>query len=200
MSVGTSFSLKQFSNLISNTPFDLASEDGAIKKIILRLLWEDSETRETSVDMDGCLFLVGDDGVVTSEGGFCFFNQAQTNCGSVHYIGHADPLNSASHLEEFYVNLNQLPDEVQKLVITISMDSLLHDGAPMPEQLSLLVINEETGKTICQYRLPEPVNKGHTVRLAEINRAEGPWSITPLGTIQEGGLTRLIKEFGIELR
>lgn len=200
MPISASLMPSTIAKLKTNEAYLLATEEGSIKKIIIRLIWDDSETRETSVDMDGSLFLLGADGFVTSEGGFCFFNQAQTSCGSATYIGHADPLDGEHHLEEFFVNLNQLPDEVQSLLITLSMDSLLHDGAPMPEKLSLSLLNEETGKKICAYQLPEQVDKGHTVLLAKINRQDGPWTITPMGQIQEGGLTKLVAQFGIEMR
>lgn len=141
-------------------------------------------------DIDVSCFGLDAAGQCSDDRYLVFYNQQRSPCGGVVQIGADGPIS-----ERFRLDLSQLPEAIQRLMFTITIDgdgtmSQLQQGA-----VQLVAADQTraqyafTGGDFCQEK---------AIMVVEIYRKSGFWRVGAVGQGFNGGLSALLEHFGVE--
>lgn len=123
-------------------------------------------------------------GKVRGDDDMCFFNQPSVAGGAVTTDRQSDTET------DFVLLLDQLPDDVEKIAITATLDAKSFDG------LGDLQITCKNGPDMT---IPTAGRSEKALILAEVYRRNGDWKIRNVSQGFNGGLAALATHFGIEV-
>lgn len=136
-----------------------------------------------SIDVSAMTLYAG--GKVRGDGDMCFYNQATIWNGAVAmdvpYKG----------LQRFSFDLDQLPDGVEKIVVTATIDA---QGGTFAQAGDISIEGPGLGMTIAGEGRQEAA-----LILCEIYKRQGAWKIRNVGQGFNGGLAALATHFGVEV-
>lgn len=116
-----------------------------------------------------------------------FYNQISSPKGEVSYQGD-------SRSAKFIVKLNKLPDSINKLAFTVSIDGDSDMSKIQSHQLSIV----QNGRTVLSFKLRgSDFRKETSLISAEIYR-KGEWRFAAIGSGFNGGLGDLLRNYGGE--
>lgn len=139
-----------------------------------------------SGEADSTCFGVDAGGKLSDERYFIFYNQTSSPEGAIAMASGADGT-------EFAIDLGRLPDQIQKLVITVAAD-----GAAMCDITSGVITLSGAGED-AHYRFSgEGFVQEKALILCELYRKDGIWRYTVVASGFNGGLEALLAHFGGE--
>jgi tellurium resistance protein TerD len=185
-------------NLTKGQKIDLTKANPSLKKILAGLQWDERTTDGVEWDLDGSVFLLGDDGKLLSDKHFIFFNETTSPDGAVVHGG--DNKNGAGEGDDetVRIDLSALDAAVKKIAIAIT----IHDAAARGQNFGqvknpkIIVRNEETGEEIATYDLAEDASTETAVIMGEFYLHNGEWKFSAVGQGFAGGLQPLVQHFG----
>ena len=137
-------------------------------------------------ELDFSCFGLDSSGKLSDERYMTFFNQPQTPCGAVQISS------NAHNKTRFQIDLPRLPQSIDKLVLTASIDGS-HTMAQI--QHGILQINDPS--PTAEFRLqPQHFNAEKALMVAEFYRKDGIWRFAAVGQGFNGGLAALVTFFG----
>lgn len=198
-------------NLNKGDRFQLKKSEGLTKLQVI-LGWKGG------ADLDACAFLLNEDGVISNDADFVFYNsenreeefdkgkfgnkknwRRQTRpmsadgsvMGSIDDTGDDDNDN-ADASEEMYVNLDKVDGFVTEIVFCVTIfDEKETFGSVNDPYIS--IINEETSDELCRYDLKEKFKNETAVEAGKlVCDEEGEWSFEATGKGYTGGMQTLI--------
>ena len=132
--------------------------------------------------LDGQQKLVSDDYMA-------FYNQPKTPCGAISW-------QSAASQQRFDIDLSKLPDSVDYLVLTATIDG----QATMRELGASNVTLEQAGQILANYTFDgSAFDSERAIMLLQVYRKNDVWRINAIGQGFNGGLSALVTHFGGEV-
>ena len=132
--------------------------------------------------LDGQQKLVSDDYMT-------FYNQPKTPCGAISW-------QSAASQQRFDIDLSKLPDSVDYLVLTATIDG----QATMRELGASNVTLEQAGQILANYTFDgSAFDSERAIMLLQVYRKNDVWRINAIGQGFNGGLSALVTHFGGEV-
>ena len=132
--------------------------------------------------LDGQQKLVSDDYMT-------FYNQPKTPCGAI-------SLQSTASQQRFDIDLSKLPDSVDYLVLTATIDG----QSTMRELGTSHVMLEQAGQILAKYTIDGSLfNNERAIMLLQVYRKNDVWRINAIGQGFNGGLSALVTHFGGEV-
>lgn len=118
-----------------------------------------------------------------------FYNQPKTPCEAVSW-------QARSQQQRFDIDLTKLPDTIDYLVLTATIDG----QATVRELGSSSVTLEQAGQTLATYNFDGSVfNSERAIMLLQVYRKNEVWRINAIGQGFSGGLSALVTHFGGEV-
>jgi tellurium resistance protein TerD len=179
----------------------LDKTDPGIKKILIGLGWDERATDGAEFDLDASVFLLKDDGKVRSDRDFIFYNQLQSECGSVVHTGDNRSGAGAGDDEAIKVDLASVPADITKLAVTVT----IHDADARGQNFGqvsnafIRVVNDETEQEVCRYDLTEDYSIETAMIFGEVYRHNNEWKFRAVGQGFQGGLAAMASEYGINV-
>ena len=139
------------------------------------------------LNLDFACFGLDAQGKLSDERYMIFFNQVMSPCGGISLAGVANDLHS------FQFELANIPQTIDRIVITTSID-----GPGIMSQLQsgyLLLLDHATEKARFAFSGAD-FNAEKAVMLAEFYRKDGLWRFMTIGQGFNGGLDALVTHFG----
>ncbi len=102
----------------------LSKTDPALKKILLGLGWDARATNGADFDLDASAFLVGENGKVSSDADFIFYNQLVSSCRSVEHTGDNRTGAGEGDDEALKINLEKVPAHVDTAVVMATKENV----------------------------------------------------------------------------
>src|SRR5699024_2407906 len=104
-------------------------------------------------DLDASVFLLGVNGKVRKDQDFIFYNNLQSEDGSVTHTGDNRTGDSDGDDEQIKVNLSLIPSDVDKIsfVVTIHDAESRHQNFGQVQNAYVRLLNEETNEEILKY-------------------------------------------------
>ncbi|MBK1649380.1 TerD family protein [Rhabdochromatium marinum] len=159
-----------------------------LQSVLIRIGWE----TDLSCDVDASAFLVNEKNTVRQDQDFVFYNQTETSCGSV-------SLEKSSEQDKyrFRVLLNQIPKDVSKIVIAITVDTennTYHCGFLKNLYVCLTDLSGEDEKIRFDINNLE---KEKALMLCDLYRHKDDWKFRAVGQGYNGGLEAMASAFGV---
>ncbi|MBF0100241.1 MAG: TerD family protein [Desulfobacterales bacterium] len=177
----------------------LSKEAPGLKTIFVGLGWDVRATDGAAFDLDASAFMLKEDGKVSSERDFIFYNQKESACGSVKHLG--DNLTGAGSGDDEVVeiNLEKVPAEIKKVVfaVTIHEAETRQQNFGMVSSAFIRVVNKDNTTEIARYDLSEDASLSKAMVFGEVYRHGNEWKFKAVGQGFEGGLDAMARSFGI---
>ena len=132
--------------------------------------------------LDGQQQLINDDYMT-------FYNQPKTPCGAISW-------QSTATQQRFDIDLNKLPNSVDYLVLTATIDG----QSTMRELGTSSVTLEQAGQILATYQFDgSAFDSERAIMLLQVYRKNDVWRINAIGQGFNGGLSALVTHFGGEM-
>ena len=132
--------------------------------------------------LDGQQQLINDDYMT-------FYNQPKTPCGAISW-------QSTATQQRFDIDLSKLPDSVDYLVLTATIDG----QSTMRELGASHVMLEQAGQILANYTFDgSAFDSERAIMLLQVYRKNDVWRINAIGQGFNGGLSALVTHFGGEV-
>ncbi|MBU6346771.1 MAG: tellurium resistance TerZ family protein [Cyanobacteria bacterium REEB494] len=171
-----------------------------LSEIFVGLGW-DVKTTDTGFDfdLDSSAFLLGTNEKLISDSHFIFYNNlVSPDPGkSVQHTG--DNLTGVGEGDDevIKIDLNKVPQEVKKIVITVT----IHEARERRQNFGQVqnafvrIINTQNEQEVVRYDLAEDYSIETALIMAELYRKDGQWSLNAVGAGYQGGLKALLDRY-----
>jgi tellurium resistance protein TerD len=171
-----------------------------LTEIFVGLGW-DIKSVDTGVDfdLDASVFLLGSNDKLISDKHFVFFNNL-TSPDAAKAIEHTgDNLTGAGDGDDeiIKVKLTQVPAEVEKIVITVT----IHEAQERKQNFGQVqnafvrIVNLQNEQEVVRYDLVEDYSTETALIMAELYRKDGEWRLNAVGAGYQGGLKALLDRY-----
>ncbi len=186
-------------NLQKGGNVSLTKSEPGLKKINVGLGWDLRATDGADFDLDASAFLLSESGKVRSDQDFIFYNNAKSSDGAVEHLGDNRTGEGEGDDEVVAVNLEGVPNDVQKVVVTVT----IHDAESRRQNFGMVqsafirVVNAESNNEIARYDLSEDASTEAAMVFGEVYRHNGEWKFRAVGQGFNGGLGPLASSYGV---
>jgi tellurium resistance protein TerD len=180
---------------------NLSKEAPGLTNILIGLGWDARATDGAAFDLDAVAFLLKADGKVTGDGGFIFYNNKTSSCGSVVHAGDNLTGTGDGDDENIRVDLHKVPAEVERIVVAVT----IHEAAARNQSFGqvsnafIRVVNDGNAAEIARYDLSEDASTETAMIFGEVYRNGADWKFKAVGQGFAGGLGPLAGSFGVDI-
>lgn len=187
-------------NLSKGQKIDLTKTNPGLKNVLVGLGWDTNRYNGgDDFDLDASAFLVDGNGKAFNEKSFIFYNNLQSEEGSVVHTGDNRTGEGDGDDEQMLIKLPLVPSHVQKVAFTVT----IHDAENRRQNFGqvsnafIRIVNEDTNEEIVRYDLGEDFSIETALVVGEIYRHNNDWKFNAIGSGFQGGLAALISDFGL---
>lgn len=187
-------------NLSKGGNINLSKTAPTMNKVDLGLGWNPRVTDGKAFDLDAVAFLTGENGKVLVDGGFIFFNQKTSPCGSVNHNGDNRTGDGDGDDETISVDLSKVPQDVTKIVFAVTIHEGQQNGQNfgMVDKAYIRVLNQDANaEELARFDLSEDGSTEVAMIFGELYRHNGEWKFKAVGQGFNGGLGALAASYGV---
>jgi len=150
-------------------------------------------------DLDSSVFMLSINEKLISDNHFIFYNNLTSPDPdkSLQHMG--DNLTGAGEGDDevIKVNLKQVPADVQKIVITVTIHEAQQRNQNFGQVKNAFVriVNAQTKQEAVRYDLVEDYSVETALIMAELYRKDGEWRLNAVGSGYQGGLKSLLDRY-----
>lgn len=187
-------------NLSKGGKINLSKKTPGLKKIMVGLGWQCNYSGGDDFDLDASVFMVDKNGR-SSEAGFIFYNNLHGPNDSVIHQGDNRVGGDGGDDEQIYIDLDLVPDNIEKIAITITIDGVeqgkKHQNFGMVSNAYCRLVNNETDKEEIRFNLAEDYSVETALVVGELYKHDGDWKFSAVGQGFAGGLMALCRNYGL---
>jgi len=179
----------------------LSKEAPGLRAVLVGLGWDVRTTTGADFDLDASALMVGSSGKILSDSHFIFFNNLKSPDGSVEHTGDNLTGEGEGDDEAIKVNLEAVPAEVDKIVITVS----IYDAEARQQSFGqvrnafIRVVNQADDREITRYDLSEDASTETAMIFGELYRNQSEWKFRAVGQGYSTGLRGIAQDFGVNV-
>ena len=179
----------------------LSKEAPGLRAVLVGLGWDVRTTTGADFDLDASALMVGTNGKILSDSHFVFFNNLTSPDGSVEHTGDNLTGEGDGDDEAIKVNLEGVPAEVDKIVITVS----IYDAEARQQSFGqvrnafIRVVNQADDREITRYDLSEDASNETAMIFGELYRNQNEWKFRAVGQGYSTGLRGIAQDFGVNV-
>lgn len=181
---------------------DLTKTNPGLKKIVAGLGWDTNKyDGGNDFDLDAAAFLVAENGKVTGDTDFIFYNNLSDPANSVTHLGDNRTGEGEGDDEQVRIELDKVPANVSKISFTVT----IHDADARGQNFGqvsnafIRIFNEENNEELIRYDLSEDFSVETAIVVGELYRHGAEWKFNAIGSGFQGGLAALCRNFGLEV-
>ncbi|MGI8667177.1 MAG: TerD family protein [Jatrophihabitans sp.] len=174
---------------------ELDAELGSVTVVL-----ETTEGDEGDVDPDVSVLLLATDGRVRTNDDLVFYNQRVALDGAIHL---RDKVRTEIDdrqvlLDTVTVNLDDVPNDVERIVLVASLDSSLEMSFGAAAHMRMQVQRSSDAQDLVSFTISDAADET-ALLVGEFYRRAGQWRIRAIGQGYRGGLADLATDFGVEI-
>jgi tellurium resistance protein TerD len=179
----------------------LSKEAPGLTAVLVGLGWDVRTTTGADFDLDASALLVGTSGKILSDSHFVFFNNLTSPDGSVEHTGDNLTGEGEGDDEVIKVNLQGVPQEVDKIVVTVSIYDAEGRGQSFGQVRNafIRVVNQAGGAEITRYDLSEDASTETAMVFGELYRNGAEWKFRAVGQGYSTGLRGIAQDYGVNV-
>ena len=181
---------------------DLTKTNPGLTKVVVGLGWDTNKyDGGNDFDLDSSVFLLGENGKVTTDGDFVFYNNTTGGNGAVVHTGDNRTGEGDGDDEQVKINLSAIPANIQRVAFTIT----IHEAEKRNQNFGQVsnayarIFNEETGEELIRYDLGEDFSIETALVVGELYRHNAEWKFSAIGSGYQGGLAAMATDFGLQV-
>lgn len=189
-------------SLVKGQKLQLAKEGSGFTDVTFGLGWDTNKyDGNEKFDLDVGAFFLDQNGKVTGEQDFIFYNQPAHPSGAVTYSGDNQTGDGDGDDETIKVDLMKVPDNINRIafVVTIYDAENRLQNFGMVSNSYIRAINNATGEEIFKYELDEDFSTETGIIVGELYRRNNEWKFNAVGAGKQGGLVSVARDFGLNL-
>ena len=183
------------------------SLDKGVRLALVGLGWDTNKyDGAADFDLDASAFLLGANDKVRKDSDFIFYRNLQSEDGSVTHTGDSLEGGSGGDDETLFLDFTKVPEDVQKIVITVTIYEAQERGQNFGQVSNAYVRvarrfgeNDTVGKEELRYDLGEDFSVETALVVCEIYRSSSDWKFNAVGAGYQGGLYALCKRYGVNV-
>jgi tellurium resistance protein TerD len=179
----------------------LSKEAPGLRAVLVGLGWDVRTTTGADFDLDASALMLGSSGKILSDQHFIFFNNLKSPDGSVEHTGDNLTGEGEGDDEVIKVNLAEVPQEVDKIVVAVS----IYDAEPRGQSFGqvrnafIRVVNQDGEREITRYDLTEDASTETAMIFGELYRNGAEWKFRAVGQGYSSGLRGIAQDFGVNV-
>ena len=179
----------------------LTKEAPGLTAVLVGLGWDARTTSGADFDLDASALMVGTSGKILSDSHFVFFNNLTSPDGSVEHLGDNLTGEGEGDDEEIKVNLVNVPQEVDRVVITVSIYEAesRQQSFGQVRNAYIRVVNQADNAEITRYDLSEDASTETAMIFGELYRNGADWKFRAVGQGYSTGLRGIALDFGVNV-
>jgi tellurium resistance protein TerD len=179
----------------------LSKEAPGLTAVLVGLGWDVRTTTGADFDLDASALLVGTSGKILSDSHFVFFNNLTSPDGSVEHTGDNLTGEGEGDDEVIKVNLQGVPQEVDKIVVTVSIYDAEGRGQSFGQVRNayIRVVNQAGDAEITRYDLSEDASTETAMVFGELYRNGAEWKFRAVGQGYSTGLRGIAQDYGVNV-
>ncbi|MDR0433488.1 MAG: TerD family protein [Gracilibacteraceae bacterium] len=189
-------------NLAKGQKVDLTKGNAGLDQILAGLGWDTNKyDGGHEFDLDVSVFLTGENGKVSGDADFIFYNNPSDPAGSVVYSGDNRTGEGEGDDESVTITLSKAPASIQKMVFTVTIHEA-ENRAQNFGQVSnayIRIVNMANNEEMIRYDLGEDYSIETAIVVGEIYRQGSEWKFAAVGSGFQGGLAALCANFGLSV-
>jgi len=178
---------------------NLEKEAPGLAKMRVGLGWDVRKTDGVDFDLDASLLMLDASDKAIGQGGFVFYNNRTSACGSTVHLG--DNLTGAGEGddEQITIELAKVPANVQRMLIAVTIHEADTRGQNFGQvdNAFIRVVNADDNTEIARYDLTEDYSTEVAVIFGEVYRKDGEWRFAAKGDGFGGGLKAFLAAYGL---
>lgn len=179
----------------------LSKGNPTLDQLHVGLGWDTNRYEGGAFDLDASVFMVGENELVPNNSFFVFYGQASSPEGSVVHSGDNLTGEGSGDDESVTVSLSTVPQEVQKLVFTVTIHEaqIRRQNFGQVSNAYIRVEDKATGKELIRYDLGEDFSTETSLVVGEIYRHNGEWKFNAVGAGYNTDLASFCKKYGVKI-
>jgi tellurium resistance protein TerD len=179
----------------------LSKEAPGLRAVLVGLGWDVRTTTGADFDLDASALMLGTNGKILSDSHFVFFNNLTSPDGSVEHTGDNLTGEGEGDDEAIKVNLESVPAEVDKIVVTVS----IYDAEARQQSFGqvrnafIRVVNQADDRELARYDLSEDASTETAMIFGELYRNQNEWKFRAVGQGYSTGLRGIAQDFGVNV-
>lgn len=189
-------------NLQKGQRVDLTKGNAGLTSLLVGLGWDVNRySGGESFDLDAAAFLLGENGKVTQDTDFVFYNNLRHESGAVEHLGDNLTGEGDGDDEQIKLNLPGIPAKYQRIAFTVTINEAEErkQNFGQVDNAFIRIVNEVTGEELLRFDLGEDFSTETAVIFAELYRHNGEWKFSAVGNGFQGGLAALCNQYGIQI-
>lgn len=188
-------------NLQKGGNTSLTSNNPGLNKITVGLGWDSRKTAGDDFDLDASAFLLAESGKVRRDDDFIFYNNANSQCGSVKHAGDNRTGAGDGDDEQIMIDLPKIPSDVRKIAVCVSIHEAVSRGQNfgMVQNAFIRIVDSQTDVELARFDLSEDFSIETSVVFGELYKHNDEWKFKAVGQGFSGGLENLLANFGINI-
>jgi tellurium resistance protein TerD len=173
----------------------------ALKSILIGLGWESRSSDGLDFDLDASAFLLGENGKVSGDHDFIFYNQLVSSCQSIQHTGDNRTGAGDGDDEALKIELDKVPAAITRVVVCAT----IHDAETRKQSFGqvsdafMRIVNIDNDVEIVRFDLSEDYSTETAMIFGEVYRHNGEWKFKAVGQGYAGGLAAMCGQFGVSV-
>ncbi|WP_438313457.1 TerD family protein [Sporosarcina sp. FA9] len=188
-------------SLSKGQKIDLTKSNPGLSNITVGVGWDTNKyDGGQDFDLDSSVFLLDATGKCANELDFVFFNNLEGGNGSVVHTGDNLTGEGEGDDEQVKISLANVPATTEKIAFAIT----IHDAEQRSQNFGQVsnsyvrIVNDANGEELIRYDLGEDFSIETAVVVGELYRHGTEWKFNAIGSGYQGGLTSLVKDYGLQ--
>lgn len=181
----------------------LSKEAPGLKNLLVGLGWKPRTTDGAAFDLDVSVFIVNESGKIRGDGDFVFYNNKTGDNGAVEHAGDNRTGDGEGDDESVKIDLSKISQDVKRLIFAVTIHDAEKHGQNFGQvgDAYIRTVNQEGSAEIARFDLSEDASTSTAMIFGEVYRGTdaADWKLKAVGQGYEGGLTKLAKDFGVDL-
>lgn len=190
------------SHMLKGEQVNLMEVDPGLHRISVGLGWDAPEQDHGfPVDLDASAFLLNREGRVRHDTDFIFYNNLESEAGSIRHLGDSVTGEGTGDNENIEINLDALPYDIEKVsfCVTIHNAEERQQNFGFVKKAYIRIVNLDTKVELAHFDLSEDAAHENGFIFGELSRDGMGWTFRAVGQGSTGGLYKIARDYNVNV-